>query len=101
MRSIFLALPLLCAAVAQARELPLPIPPIPPAAGPTLAAPMPTETEFNQYRDPRHYSVTLFPEINHRTDPGAGLGYAPGTHYQLDNDRRFALPGVMLRVPLP
>jgi hypothetical protein len=92
---------LLFAATANAREARLPVPPIPPPEAQAMAAPMPSETTFTLDPGPRHYSVTLFSGLNHRADPGTGLGYAPGTRYQLDNDRRFMLPGVMLRVPLP
>jgi hypothetical protein len=101
LRAVLLAVLLLFAAAANAREARLPVPPIPPAEARALAAPVPNLTMFSQDQDPRRYSVTLFTGINHRADPATGLGYAPGGHYQLDNDRRFMLPGVMPRVPLP
>ena len=101
MRGVLFTVLLLFAAAANAREPPLPVPPIPPAEAQALAAPVPDLTEFGGDPDPRHYSVTVFTGINHRAEPATGLGYAPGTRYQLDNDRRFMLPGVMLRVPLP
>jgi hypothetical protein len=92
---------LLLATAAHAREERLPVPPIPPIDAPGLAAPMPNQTVFSVDRDQRRSNVTLFTGLNHRADPSTGFGYAPGTHYQLDNDRRFMLPGVMLHVPLP
>ena len=101
MRGLVLALTILFAATANAREANLPVPPIPPAEAQMLAAPVPNLTLFSRDHDPQGSSLTLFTGINHRAAPATGLGYAPGTYYQLDNDRRFMLPGVMLHVPLP
>lgn len=101
MRRVILAPPILFVVMANARESGLPMPPMPPKEPPALAAPVPDERLPGQSIDPRHYSVTLGADINHRADPATGLGYGPGGRYQLDNDRRFMLPGVMLHVPLP
>jgi hypothetical protein len=93
---------ILFTAGANAREPPLPVPPIPPAEPPAVAAPIPDLEALAQYSDMRRSAVTLDVGINHRQAPAQGLGYAPGAHYQLDNDRRWlALPGVMVHVPLP
>ena len=101
MRGLVLALAVLLAATANAREARLPVPPVPPAEAPALAAPVPDLTVLSQYQDPGRYTVTLYTGINHRADPDTGLGYAPGARYQIDNDRRLTLPGVMVRIPLP
>jgi hypothetical protein len=67
-----------------------------------LAAPVPDLNFVGQYDDRQQSTVTLDLGINHRLAPDGGLGYAPGSHYQIDNDRRwFVLPGVTVHVPLP
>lgn len=102
MKGVVLALCILVAAAANARESRLPVPPVPPAGAPLLAAPVPDLNMIAQNDEPRQSNVTLFLGINHRTAPTQGFGYAAGAHYQIDNDRRwFVLPGVMVRVPLP
>jgi hypothetical protein len=98
--AVFVSL-LLITVAAHARELPLPVPPIPPAEQPAMAAPVPDLTILEEGGASGSYRVTLFSGINHRSDPATGLAYAPGARYQLDNDRRFMLPGVMVHVPLP
>ena len=101
MRSVLLAVFLLFAVAANAKEARLPVPPIPPRGAQATAAPVPVLRELAEDPDRRRYSVSLFTGINHRMGPATGLGYAPGTRYQIDNDRGFSLPGIMLRVPLP
>jgi hypothetical protein len=100
-RGLVLALALLIAAAAHAAEPGLPVPPIPPAEPPPSAAPVPDLDVVGQSDDAPSSAVTLYTEINHRAAPDAGLGYAPGAHYQLDNGRRFFMPGIMVHVPLP
>ena len=101
MRRMAIVAAMLFAAAARAKEPPLPIPPIPPTEPPAIAAPMPNPRTLDDAAAPSRYRVTLFSDINHRADPETGLAYAPGAQYQLDNDRRFMLPGVMVHVPLP
>jgi hypothetical protein len=101
MRGTIFAGAVLLTVTANAKEAPLPVPPIPPKQAAWSAAPMPNQTLFSRPLESWRYSVTLDTEINHRTDPEAGLGLGSSTRYQLDNDRRFALPGVMVRIPLP
>jgi hypothetical protein len=82
--------------------LPLPLPPIPPAVPPPADAPMP-DIDYRIPRDPTtKLPATLNLAINHREPPSPGLAFSPGSHYQLDNDRRWLfLPGIMLHVPFP
>jgi hypothetical protein len=102
LKRALLALSVLFAAGANAREPRLPVPPIPPAEAPAMAAPVPDLDAVRQFHDVQQSMVTLDTGINHRAAPASGLGYAPGAHYQLDNDRRWlVLPGLMLHVPLP
>jgi hypothetical protein len=90
------------APVASARERSLPVPPIPPAGHPLQAAPMPDPNIVYPGNDVRRFTVTLDSAINHREAPDPGYAFAPGAHYQLDNDRRwFVLPGLMVHVPVP
>jgi hypothetical protein len=87
---------------AQAREPSIPIPPIPPAEPPFQAAPLPNPNIQYPDHDAQRYSVTLDSGINHREAPDPGVAFAPGAHYQLDNDRRpFVLPGIMVHLPVP
>jgi len=100
--AIALTLALLFAAGANAREQALPIPPIPPASPPSVAAPVPDPSLYGRYEPVRPSTVTLDSGINHRATPATGLGYSRGANYQIDNDRRWlVLPGVMVHVPLP
>jgi hypothetical protein len=90
------------APAAVARERSMPIPPIPPPRAPLQAAPMPDPNIVYPDHDARRVTVTLDSRINHRQPPAAGLAFAPGAHYQLDDDRRwFVLPGLMVHVPVP
>jgi hypothetical protein len=90
------------ASAAFARELALPVPPIPPAERPLQPAPMPDPNIVYPDNDARRFTVTLDSRINHREAPDPGLAFAPGARYQLDNDRRwFVLPGLMVHVPVP
>jgi hypothetical protein len=90
------------AATAYAKEPPLPVPPIPPAEPPLQAAPMPNPNIVYPDRTARRFTVTLDSDINHRTAPNPGVAFAPGSHYQIDDDRRwFVLPGIIVRVPVP
>jgi hypothetical protein len=87
---------------ANAAEPTLPVPPIPPAQPPLPAAPMPNPNIVRPQDNEQRYSVTLDSAINHRDAPDPGFGFAPGSHYQLDSDRRwFVLPGVMVHVAVP
>jgi hypothetical protein len=89
-------------AAANAREPPLPIPPIPPAEPPLPSAPIPNLGLIGEYDVERHSMVTLDSDINHRSAPATGFGYAPGASYKIDSDRRFfVLPGILVHVPLP
>jgi len=102
MKALLLALFILFAAGANAREQRLPVPPIPPPAPPWSAAPVPDRDVIDHYDAARSSIVSLDPTINRRDGPDPGLGYAPGARYQFDKDRRwFALPGIVVRVPLP
>ena len=86
----------------SARERPLPIPPIPPAQRLLPAAPMPDPNIIYSDKFVQRYTVTLDSGINHREAPDPGFAFGPGSHYQLDNDRRwFVLPGIMVHVPVP
>jgi hypothetical protein len=100
-RRAILVLALLFSTAAGATEPDLPVPPIPPTTPPPMDAPMPNFTApvppDTEVRSP----VTFDPAINHRGAPVTGYGYAPGANYQVDNDRRLFVPGVMLRMPLP
>jgi hypothetical protein len=89
------------AASASAAEPPLPVPPIPPAEPPLPAAPMPNPNIVFTDNDGRRFSMTLDSGINHRDAPDPGFAFAPGSHYQLDNDRRLFVPGLMVHVPIP
>jgi hypothetical protein len=90
------------APAAIAREASLPVPPIPPVERPLQAAPMPDPNIVYPDHDVRRFTVTLDSRINHREAPDPGLAFAPGAHYQLDDDRRwFVLPGLMVHVPVP
>jgi hypothetical protein len=85
-----------------AREATLPVPPIPPIERPRQAAPVPDPNIVYPDHDGRRFTVTLDSKINHREAPDPGLAFAPGAHYQLDDDRRaFVLPGLMVHVPVP
>jgi len=88
------------AALAKPPELP--VPPIPPVVPPPADAPVPNP-DFQVPPDRTgKLPVTLNLGINHREPPAPGLAFAPGAHYQLDNDRRWLfLPGIMLHVPFP
>jgi uncharacterized lipoprotein len=87
---------------AFARPPELPVPPIPPAVPPLADAPVPDPDFRVPYDRSGKLPVTLDPWINHREPPAPGLAFAPGAHYQLDNDRRWlVLPGIMFRVPFP
>ena len=97
---LFLLLPM--AALARTAEADFPIPPIPPAIPPPIDAPMPNLNAARPIEPQRGAHLSLDPGINHRQAPGPGYGYAPGAHYQVDNDRRFfVLPGVQWHVPFP
>jgi hypothetical protein len=90
------------APTAFARNQSLPVPPIPPAQRPLPAAPMPNPNIVYPDHDVQRFTVTLDSGINHLEAPYPGLAFAPGAHYQLDNDRRwFVLPGIMVHVPVP
>jgi hypothetical protein len=101
LRIAVLVLLVLFAGSAGARETGLPVPPIPPAHPPEGVAPVPDLNVRIPDIDAGRSIVTLDTDINHRADPTPGLGFARGAHYQIDNDRRFALPGVMVRLPFP
>lgn len=102
MKCLILLCVITASASAQAREAPLPVPPIPPSEPPLQAAPLPNPNIEYPDNDPQHFTVTLDSGINHRAAPDPGVAFAPGAHYQLDNDRRpFVLPGLMVHVPVP
>jgi hypothetical protein len=102
MRGLEAVLLIAFAAPALAGEIALPIPPIPPAEPPLQAAPVPNPNIVYPDNDARRFRVTVDSEINHREAPDPGYAFAPGAHYQLDNDRRwFVLPGLMVHVPVP
>jgi hypothetical protein len=86
---------------ANAREEPLPIPPIPPTQMPPDAAPLPDWNMRNTFDKTERSLITLDTTINHRPAPATGSGFAPGTRYQLDNDRKLTVPGLMLHLPFP
>jgi hypothetical protein len=80
----------------------LPVPPIPPAVPPPADAPIPDPDLQAPYGQSRTLPVTLDLLINHREPPAPGLAFAPGSHYQLDNDRKWLyFPGIMFHVPFP
>jgi hypothetical protein len=102
MKSLACIFVIALAPAAAARERPLPIPPIPPAQRPLPTAPMPDPNIIYWGNAAQRFSVTLDSGINHREAPDPGFAFAPGSHYQLDNDRRwFVLPGIMVHVPVP
>jgi hypothetical protein len=101
MNRAILALALLLPTVAGAREPDLPVPPIPPATPPPMDAPMPNFTARVPPDTVMRSPVTFDPAINHRGAPVTGYGYAPGANYQVDNDRRLFVPGLMLHMPFP
>lgn len=87
---------------ANAREVPLPVPPIPPVHTPSMDAPVPDVDHLAPFGETQPSRLTLDSGINHRMAPDPGFGYAPGAHYQIDRDRRMlVLPGVRLRLPFP
>jgi hypothetical protein len=87
---------------ANARQAPLPVPPIPPAQRPSADAPMPDENLLSPFPETPPSRLTLDSGINHRMEPDPGYGYAPGAHYQIDRDRRtLVLPGIRWRLPFP
>jgi hypothetical protein len=87
---------------AVARPLTPPVPQIPPSVPPPADAPVPNLAIEHPPGADTKPPVTLDLGINHRAAPDPGLTFAPGSRYQLDNDRRWlVLPGVMVRVPLP
>jgi hypothetical protein len=103
MRGLIFALVVIAAIPAHAREPQLPIPPIPPAHPPNVAAPVPDLNIVAPYNDSRRSMVTLDSDINHRPAPDPGFAFSPGSQYRMDNDDRrlFVLPGITLHVPLP
>jgi hypothetical protein len=96
-----IALPATFAAGAYAREARLPVPPIPPAHPPGGEAPVPNLEIQGPPLQTRQSTFTLDTEINHRATPSTGAAFSPGSHYQLDNDRRLSWPGLMLHLPFP
>ena len=102
MKGLGCAILIAFASTAFAREPSLPVPPIPPRERPLQAAPVPNPNIVYPDNDVRRFTVTLESRINHREAPDPGFAFAPGAHYQLDNDRRwFVLPGLMVHVPVP
>jgi len=90
----------LWACLADARALP--VPPIPPKLGPTQDAPVPDPNVQIPHLDPTVPAVSLDMTIHRRGTPDPSLGYAPGTRYRADDDRRLlVVPGVQFRVPFP
>ena len=89
------------AAAANAREARLPVPPIPPAHQPSGEAPVPDLDIRIPFSETQRSRVTLNSEINHRAAPSSGLGFGPGARYQIDNDRRLSIPGLMMHLPFP
>lgn len=90
------------AVAANAGEPPLPVPPIPPARPPLPLAPMPNPNVVRPEETTQGLSVTVDNGINHREAPDPGLAFLPGSHYQIDNDRRWLVwPGVTVHVAIP
>ena len=102
MKAAILTLALLLAARGVAVARTLPVPPIPPAKGPTMDAPVPNMDARVPYEEQRRSPVTLDMGIHRRSDMDPSLGFSPGARYRAENDRRLlAVPGVLFRVPLP
>ncbi len=102
MRAAIVGLVLVVSSLGSAAASTLPVPPIPPRMPPPPDAPVPNLNIRAPYDSRTPSSITLDSGMLRREDPDPSLGYAPGAHYRMDNDRRLlTLPGILLRVPLP
>lgn len=99
-RACCVLLALLATAGASPRR-PLPVPPVPPVHPPTDEyAPVP-DRDAQAPRDGDHQGTQV--DLHNFRVPNfpKGLGYAPGSRYRTEEDRRpIQTPGLTVRVPL-
>jgi hypothetical protein len=101
-----LALCLLLPVSTYAAQPDFPVPPIPPDVPPPMSAPVPNPDIILPDDGQTHSAVTLDMNIHRRSEPDPSRGFAPGSHYDVDQDHRSSsftrdLPGVLFHIPLP
>jgi hypothetical protein len=101
MKRTGLILLVLLAATGAAPVPPLPVPPIPPAHPPMeQSAPVPNPDLQGPAEASKGPQVS-FTDFRLDRDKQSSLGYAPGSQFQTNEDRRvIQTPGLSVRVPL-